>query len=161
LVSNKLSDNRSVVGVAFPEYDADKYSLGKKLRLFAKNETDLLNMQCEQSFKHMIDYIRLECIKPTPEQVNGYRCFKQVKPRGSKEKLARRRSKRKKEPLAEALSHFKAFEIEKINLPYIKIHSATTGQRFSLFIEKQDLEQPREGFYSCYGLSKAATVPSF
>jgi len=161
LAENKTADNASSIGVAFPEYNADKYSLGTKLRLFSKDEKSLEQMHFEKWFNRLSDYVHLSHIKPVPEKLAGHACFKHIKLKGNKEKLARRRAKRKGETLQQALSYLGNFEEQRSNLPFINMTSLTNGQRFRLFIEKQAMEQPQTGLYSCYGLSNKITVPLF
>jgi CRISPR-associated endonuclease Csy4 len=161
LVEKKTADNTSAIGVAFPEYNADRYSLGTKLRLFAEDEKSLEQMHFEKWFNRLSDYVHLSHIKPVPEKLTGHACFKHIKLKGNKEKLARRRAKRKGETLQQTLSHFDNFEEQRTKLPYINMTSQTNGQRFRLFIEKQAMEQPQTGLYSCYGLSNTTTVPLF
>jgi len=161
LVQNKNPENTSAIGAGFPEYYADSYCLGKKLRLFAENERLLENMQCDKWLNRLKDYVQIYPIKPVPEKLVGHACFKHIKLKGNKEKLARRRAKRKGETLQQALSHFENFEEQRSKLPYINMTSLTNGQRFRLFIEKQAMEQPQTGLYSCYGLSNTTTVPLF
>lgn len=161
LVENKEPDNTSVIGVAFPEYDSGHYFLGKKLRMFAEHEQSLKQMQCEKWLNRLSDYVHLGRIKPVPERLAGYACFKHIKLKGNKEKLARRRAKRRGETLQQALAHFEDFGEQRSKLPYINMTSQTNGQSFRLFIEKQAMEQPQTGLYSCYGLSNTTTVPLF
>lgn len=161
LAENKIADNASEIGVAFPEYNADKFSLGTKLRLFAKEEELLEQMRCEKWLNRLKDYVFISPIKPVPEKLTGHACFKHIKLKGNKEKLAKRRSKRKRETLQQALAYFEGFEEQQSKLPYINMTSQTNGQRFRLFIEKQVMEKPQTGLYSCYGLSKTTTVPLF
>jgi len=161
LVENKIASDASAIGVAFPEYNADKYSLGKKMRLFVEDEKLLEQMHCEKWLNRLKDYAHIYLIKPVPEKLTGYACFRHIKLKGNKEKLARRRAKRKGETLQQALSHFENFEEQRSKLPYINMTSLTNGQRFRLFIEKQAMEQPQTGLYSCYGLSNTTTVPLF
>jgi CRISPR-associated endonuclease Csy4 len=161
LVENKEGDNTSAIGVSFPEYNADNFFLGTKLRLFAGDEQALEQMQCEKWLNRLKDYVHIYPIKPVPEKLAGHACFKHIKLKGNKEKLARRRAKRKGETLQQALSHLENFEEQGSNLPYINMTSQTNGQRFRLFIEKQTMEQPQTGLYSCYGLSNTTTVPLF
>ena len=142
LVENKGVDNTFAFGLGFPEYNADKFLLGTKLRLFAEKETSLEQMRCEQWLKRLSDYVRLGRIKPVPEEIKGYACFKHIKLKGNKEKLARRRAKRKGETLQQALKHFADYEEQHSKLPYINMASQTNGQRFRLFIEKQEMKQP-------------------
>ena len=161
LVENKNKENASPVGVGFPEHHVDSYCLGTKLRLFAEDEQSLNDMQCEKWLNRLRDYVHVSEIRPVPEKLTGYACFKHIKLKGNKEKLARRRAKRKGETLQQALLHFENFEEQLSKLPYINMTSQTNGQRFRLFIEKQVMEQPQTGLYSCYGLSNITTVPLF
>ena len=161
LVENKRADNASMIGVAFPEYDAYKYSLGTKLRLFAEDEKLLEEMFCEKWLNRFNDYVHIYPIKPVPEKLAGYACFKHIKLKGRKEKLARRRAKRKGETLQQALVHFENYKEQHTKLPYINMTSQTNKQRFRVFIEKRLMDQPRRGLYSCYGLSHTTTVPLF
>ncbi len=78
----------------FPEYNATEFSLGTKLRLFAEKEQALKNMQWEKWLERLCDYVNIQPIASVPEKVDGYACFKHIKMKGSKEKLARRRAKR-------------------------------------------------------------------
>lgn len=161
LVENKITGSASVIGVAFPEYNADKFSLGTKLRLFAEDEKSLKKTHFEKWFNRLGDYVHLSHIKPVPVKLAGYACFKHIKLKGNKEKLARRRAKRQGVTLQKALAHFENFEEQRSKLPYINVISQTSGQRFRLFIEKQAMEQPQTGLFSCYGLSNTTTVPLF
>ena len=161
LVENKNEENASPVGVGFPEYHAESYCLGKKLRIFAYKEELLEQMQCEKWLNRLKDYVKLNPIKPVPEKLIGHACFKHIKLKGNKEKLARRRANRKGETLQQALAYFEGFDEQQSKLPYINMTSQTTGQRFRLFIEKQVMEAPQTGLFSCYGLSNTTTVPLF
>jgi CRISPR-associated endonuclease Csy4 len=161
LAENKSEDNATSIGVAFPGYDAVKFSLGTKLRLFAENEQLLTQMQCEKWLNRLSDYVHVSSIKPVPEKVTGHACFKHIKLKGNKEKLARRWAKRKGETLQQALAHYADYEEPQSKLPFINMTSQTNGQNFRLFIEKQVKEQPQAGSFSCYGLSNTTTVPVF
>lgn len=161
LAENKSAENASAIGVAFPEYDAAKFALGTKLRLFAENKQLMEQMQSEKWLNRLRDYVHVSSIKPVPNNLEGYACFKHIKLKGNKEKLARRRAKRKGETVQQALAHFEGFEEQHSKLPYINMTSQTNGQQFRLFIGKQVREQPTTGLFSCYGLSNTITVPLF
>lgn len=161
LAENKNGPNRSLIGVIFPGYDSDKSSLGTLLRLTAENDKPIQKMQCEKWLIPFKDYVNISSIKPVPEKISGYACFKNVKPKSNKEKLARRFAKRKGISFKEALTHYKDFIEQRSILPYIKMISQTNGHRFRLFIEKLDMKEPRAGLYSCYGLSSQTSVPIF
>ncbi|WP_321394087.1 type I-F CRISPR-associated endoribonuclease Cas6/Csy4 [uncultured Desulfuromusa sp.] len=161
LAENKIAENSSRVGVSFPEYNADEFLLGAKLRLFAADEQTLRDLQCEKWLERLRDYVHVNGIKPVPENVTEYACFRHIKMKGSKEKLARRRAKRKKETMQQALAHFADYKEPQSKLPYINMVSQTNGQHFRLFIEKRSMTQPQSGYFSCYGLSHTVTVPLF
>lgn len=161
LAENKTAENSSEVGVSFPDFNADEFSLGTKLRLFAADEQTLRDLQCEKWLERLQDYVHVKPISPVPEKVTGYACFRHVKMKGSKEKMARRRAKRKGETLEQALAHFADYEEQRSKLPFINMVSQTNGQHFRLFIEKQPMAQPQSGYFSCYGLSHTATVALF
>ena len=161
LVEHKTDQNASVIGIAFPEHATDKYSLGARLRLFAQEQQSLEQMNCDKWLSRLKDYVHIHPIKPVPENVTGHACYKHIKVKGNKEKLARRRAKRKGETLEQALAHYEGYVEQQSRLPYINMISQTNGQRFKLFIEKQDMDEPHMGSYSCYGLSNSATVPLF
>lgn len=161
LAQNKIAENSSRVGVSFPEYNADEFFLGTKLRLFAEDEQLLENMECETWLERLRDYVHVKPISPVPEKLSGYACFRHVKMKGSKEKLAKRRAKRKGETLQQALAHFADYKEQRSKLPFINMVSQTNGQYFRLFVERQDKEQSQIGQFSCYGLSHSTTVPLF
>jgi len=161
LTENKREENASEVGISFPDYNTDEFLLGKKLRLFAEDEQSLKDIQCEKWLSRLRDYVHMKPITLVPEKLVGHACFRHVKMKGNKEKLARRRAKRKGETLQQALAHFADYEEQRCKLPYVNMMSLTNGQRFRLFIEKQATPQPQTGLFSCYGLSNTTTVPLF
>jgi CRISPR-associated endonuclease Csy4 len=161
LVENKIGKNISSIGIGFPEYDEERHCVGGKLRLFAQEQETLERFNCGVWLKRLKDYIYLSPIYPVPEKVQKYARFKQIKPKSSKERLARRRAKRKGETLEQALLSFQGFKEQRINLPYFTMKSETNGQNFPLFIKKEDAAVSQEGSYSCYGLSHQSTVPQF
>lgn len=161
LVENKIADNASAIGLAFPEYDAEKHRLGKRLRLVAKDERLLDQLQSDKWLARMKDYLHISQINPVPEKLIGHACFKHIKLNGSKERMARRRAKRAGETLEQALEYYKDFKEQAGDWPYIQVRSETNGHWFRLFIDKQIFDEPKGGVYSCYGLSNESTVPLF
>lgn len=167
LAENKNGEGCSAIGVSFPEYNAAEFSLGTKLRLFAEDAHTLEKFQCEKWLSRLRDYVHIGAIRPVPDTVQGYACFRQVKPKGSNEKLARRRAKKLGINYADALAYFentnarKASENKHSKLPYIHMHSETNGHQFRLFIKLKSEEQHKLGTFSCYGLSSESTVPMF
>ena len=161
LVENKQGANASVIGVSFPSYDEQTNYLGDSIRLIASSEQDLVNLDCKSWLKRLGDYVDIGSIKPVPEKIIGHACFKHIKYKGNKEKLARRRAKRKGETLDKALLHFRGFKEQRTNLPYVYMQSQTNRQMFRLFIEQEKKSEQHQGKFSCYGLSNTTTVPLF
>jgi len=161
LVENKSGQNVSKIGVSFPEYSIDELTLGTKLRLFAEEERLLEDLQCEKWLECLCDYVYVTPITLVPKKVEGYACFRHLRIKGSKEKMARRRAKRNNETFEQALAHFSGYKEQRTKLPYVNITSQTNGQRFRLIIEKQSKEQSQSGHFSCYGLSNTTTIPIF
>lgn len=161
LVDIKFGDNISQIGVSLPEYNANDFVVGKKMRLFAEEEQTLKDMQCEKWLDRLQDYVQMRSVEAVPETVNDHACFKHVKMTGNAAKLARRRAKRHNESFERALAHFSGYEEQRTKLPYINMTSQSNGQSFRLFIEKQEKAEPQSGYFSCYGLSDTTTVPLF
>lgn len=161
LAGNKDDENSSKIGVSFPEYHADEFLLGTKLRLFAEDEQSLRDVNCEKWLERLRDYVHVKPISPVPEKLSGHACFRHIKMKGNKEKLARRRAKRHGGTIQQALKHYADYKEQQSKLPYINMASLTNNQQFRLLIEKQEKDHPQAGHYSCYGLSSTTTVPMF
>ena len=166
LADNKIAENQSVIAVSFPKYEDKIFPLGDKLRLFAKDKSQLEQLDIKQWLNRFIDYTHATSIKSVPSSVNKYACFKRKQFKSNLIKEAERRAKYKKEPIGIALAHFKDYEKES-SLPFINMTSLSMkedivhNKNFKLFIEKEILDKPIQGIFNCYGLSKTATVPIF
>lgn len=162
LVENKKSDNTSAVGVAFPEYDTNNHSLGTKLRLFSQEKTQLQALDVNKWLANLNDYVHITQIREVFNSVNKYVCFKRVQFQSNPERLARRRAKRKSESIEEALKHYQNINVQLTTLPYVNMRSLSKGEHFKLFIDKQSVDEPKSGNFSCYGLSvDGTTIPEF
>ena len=154
------------IGVSFPNYGAE-LPLGNKLRLLAKNETLLQQLDLPNWLIRLSDYCHCSSIKAVPS-VTQYACFSRKQFDTNAQRLARRRAKRKGESLQQAQKHFSKFVDKKSSLPFIYLESLSSGtdddhkrKRFRLFIELKLYDAPKEGRFNCYGLSTTTTVPYF
>ena len=161
LAENKTINGESAVAVSFPEYGSKVFPLGAKLRLLAKTQEQLNKFNGPQWLNRLSDYTHCTSIKEVPLSVDKFVCFKRKQCDTNIERLARRRAKRKDETLGQALQYYAGFKDEKSELPFINMQSLSGDKRFRLFIEKETVTQEQEGGFSCYGLSKTATVPWF
>jgi CRISPR-associated endonuclease Csy4 len=162
LVENKKDDNSSSVGISFPEYDAEKKTVGSIIRLFSTEEEALKKIDLDYWLNRLRDYVHVKSIRevPLPFKIRGYAFYCRRHMKGSNENLARRHVKRKSVTLDEARLHYSNFE-RKFLFPYFQVESMGNGNTFRLFVERIACDENHIGTFSCYGLSKGATVPEF
>ncbi len=149
------------IGISFPEYRTNKFPLGSKLRLLAPSEELLQQLDIAKWLDRLTDYAHFTSVREVPDSVNQFARFKRKRFDGNAERLARRRSKRKAEAFEQALKHYDGYEQQQTDLPFVNVKSLSEDQQFKLFIEREFVEQPKSGAFSCYGLSQQATVPWF
>jgi len=150
----------SEYGVSFPQYDTQLNALGCRLRVFASNEKKLKQLDLIRWIDRLQDYCLCTSIEPVPQNIK-YARFIRRQFRTNIERMARRRAKRQQETYEQALAYYKGFNDQLTRLPYIFMNSLSGKQRFPLFIQKEMTEAEERGEFSCYGLSKTATVPWF
>jgi CRISPR-associated endonuclease Csy4 len=154
------------VGFSFPEYSAKQPRLGRKLRVFAVAESQLVQFNAQKWLERLSDYCHISSVRAVPEQTQ-YAVFARKQCVNNPERLARRRAKRKSETFEQALVHFAGFDGEFSSLPFVALESLSTApsveanHRFKLFIAQQLVSKPQEGSFNCYGLSQSATIPWF
>lgn len=179
LVEQKIDDQRSAIAVGFPDYGSKGFPLGAKLRLFAKDKQLLEQLNIAGYLSRFDDYVHIKSMQQVPEQV-AHTTFirQQVKGQARIDSDMQQKAKRWAEKSGQSLADCLA-QLEKTKpsadskLPFIWLESQETkaqnperSARFPLFIKQLLSDQPKEGEYSCYGLSLAktgqiATVPHF
>ncbi|MBQ4852462.1 type I-F CRISPR-associated endoribonuclease Cas6/Csy4 [Pseudoalteromonas sp. MMG012] len=181
LVEHKVAQNRSDIAVGFPQYQKVKFPLGSKLRLFAKEQSQLERLNIAKWLNRLEDYAHVKGIKPVPDEVS-YVSFtrKNVK---SPERIeremaekAQRWSQKSDKPLEECLAELEQTKPElNIKHPFIFLHSQQTkakapdkNSKYPLFVTMQERENDTNGTFDCYGLSakvndenSAGCVPQF
>jgi CRISPR-associated endonuclease Csy4 len=159
-VEKGQENNQFVYGISFPEY-SDK-GLGKKLRVFAETEDQLINLGLKEKVQDSFsDYIHITRVRPVPEdRITGYATYSRVQVDSSNERKARRYARRHEDVTPEEALALFGKEEARTNLPYIRMRSSTNQQNFRLFIKKTEKEQTN-GLFGSYGLSKTSTVPEF
>ncbi len=173
LAESKDSNEKTNIGVSFPQYIFEKkiedkktkVNMGKKLRLFAQNEADLQKLDITKWLDRLMDYVHVKSIQEVPKQVIGYAIYKRKQVKTNAQRLARHRIKRGDICFDEALARYSNV-ITTTDLPYIQMLSLSTSdeqdkKRFKLFIEKQNAEQSETQVFSTYGLSSESSVPEF
>jgi CRISPR-associated endonuclease Csy4 len=144
------------IGVSFPKY---KIKLGKVLRLHG-NKTNLQNLQGLNWLGGIAGYCEISNVKNVPTNVK-YRIVSRIRTNMSKSKLKRLKRRGSITPDEEKNYRAKMFS-QGLDNPYLDLKSGTTGQKHRRFIYfGPQLDQPVEGKFDSYGLSKVATVPWF
>jgi len=163
LVEMQEGQGRVPIGLSFPEYvTGEKYSvLGGKLRLLAKNEATLSQLNASQRLSRLSEHVHCSSIRTVPEKISGYAIYQREQPKTSKERLARRYAKRHNIDYETALGHYKGMEYQTIATPFIRLKSLSSDGAFCLWIKKTVIEKPSGSIFSSYGLSAESTVPEF
>jgi CRISPR-associated endonuclease Csy4 len=153
-------DNRSL-GVSFPSVDQDKPSLGDTLRLHG-NSTELFRFQEEDWQSGMRDHMKIKAISPVPGDCQFCR-VKRIQVKSSVKRLRRRYAKRHRDVFEEQIALMLPDTLEKrLQLPYLRLRSSSTGQWFMLFLRHEPSQSWMEpGVFNSYGLSARGTVPWF
>jgi len=146
------------IGVSFPYHGK---TLGNLLRLHGSflSITKLIE---EDWLGRIRDYVSLSSISAVPRDITTYRVVKRVQCKSNIDRLLRRSLR--KGWITEEEAHQKQINSinKKINFPYVRLKSLSTGQEFSLFIEHGEIIGNQvPGSYSAYGLSSIATIPWF
>lgn len=150
------------IGISMPEYDKYHVKLGNKLRLHSKLSSKLEIIDLPTVLKKYMEYISLSPIRQVPKNIKGYAIYKRIQKKGNYLKLARRKAKRTSMSVEEAISCYDKYRETQLKMPYIKIKSSSTGQDFSLFINKILIDQANSLWtFNTYGLSDGSTVPEF
>lgn len=147
------------VGVSFPE-QGDHF-LGNILRLHGP-ALALERLNALPWLGGMRGYARLEAVRPVPAAVTGYRTVRRRQAKSNPDRLRRRMMHRKGMTWEQAVQALPDTCSEMLDLPFVQLHSSSTGENFRLFIEQGPLRQePTGGTFSQYGLSPETTVPCF
>jgi CRISPR-associated endonuclease Csy4 len=109
----------------------------------------------------MRDHVELGALSAVPQDVQHRRLLRRQF-KTSAERLRHRRMRRKGETYEQAVQAIPDGVERQPDLPYVQLRSASTGQRFCLFLALGDAEsQPVAGVFNTYGLSSTATLPWF
>lgn len=150
------------IGVDFPAYGQQK-TLGGIIRILG-NEQDVKALHTTLSQHPVIrDYALLIAIDVIPDKISRYARCQRRHARGNSrfQRLKKRHlangswSEELEQALLQKL-------LNPLHLPHVKLSSASTGQRFLLFVERTICGRPVAGSFNGYGLGlDGTTVPIF
>lgn len=148
------------IGVSFPDYDARLGTLGLRLRLCGPKAA-LEPLAAGLWLGSMRDHVSVAGVMLVPAHA-VHRTLRRVQVKSSPERLRRRLLKRHQLSEEQARQRIPESIASATDLPYVLLGSASTGQRFRLFLELgPEQPQPDPGRFNAYGLSATATVPWF
>lgn len=148
------------IGVSFPAMRSKPSNLGDVLRLHS-SAANLKNLMELDWLRGVRDHVVVDELRSVPATAE-HRRLRRVQPKGSPQRLARRYAKRHGVSEAEALALYAEMKEDLLRLPFLKLRSSSTGQIFSLFVDRGPAQkQPTAGSFNSYGLSEDATVPWF
>lgn len=148
------------IGISFPAYRKKPRTLGDRLRLHGHSPL-LAEFMASPWLSGMADHLHVSDVRPVPADAQ-FRIVRRVQPKTSVARLRRRYLRRHHVSEEEARQRISNSVESAVSLPFVTLHSATTAQRFALFIEQGPItHQSTPGTFSTYGLSPQATVPWF
>lgn len=152
-----LFDMQSVdIGVSFPDYGK---TLGQRLRLHG-SETNLNKLQERKWTGSMAGFCRQTPVSPIPSSVKYRRVFR--KQRNTSNAKLQRLLKRGSLSEHEAPQYLNRMKTHKLSEPFLELVSVSTGQKHRRYIQLGELkDEPANGVFDYFGLSKHATVPWF
>lgn len=149
------------LGISFPKYSVIPRSIGDTLRLHGSDAV-LHQFLSTEWLRGLRDHVRVGGVAHVPVEAM-HRNIRRRQFKSNVERLRRRRMRRKDETIEQAAQAIPDGVAEKPTLPYVHLHSLSTGQPFCLFVAVgEPLPTPVPGRFNSYGLGeRGATVPWF
>ncbi|MDC8784379.1 type I-F CRISPR-associated endoribonuclease Cas6/Csy4 [Roseateles koreensis] len=148
------------VGLAFPGYQARPAQLGRVMRLVGPAQT-LTQIAAGHWLGAVREHVIVHDLLEVPATAE-HRRLRRVQAKSNPARLRRRQMKRHGLTEAEALARVPDSAAELLNLPFVQLRSASTGQTFRLFFELGAPQaEVKEGRFNAYGLSPVNTTPWF
>ena len=148
------------IGISFPAVQTEPPWLGDRLRLHG-DHAKLTGLMSANWLAGMRDHVHATAVLDVPPKVQ-HRVVSRVQAKSSPERLRRRQMRRHGLDAAQVLDRVPDTAAERLDLPYVQLHSQSTEQSFRLFIRHgQLLDTATAGVYGAYGLSAITTIPWF
>lgn len=148
------------IGVVFPGYGVSPPGLGGTLRLFGPAE-DMARLTGLDWMQGMRDHVAVSAAVPVPANAKACR-LQRVQAKSSPERLRRRQMRRHGISAEQARERVPDAAAELLKLPFLVLTSASTGQRFRLFLSMETANGSAPAArYNAYGLASEGTVPWF
>ncbi len=154
------SNNGTGIAVCFPGHQTRPPSLGTCMRLLGSRAT-LQALTSSEWLGGMRDHVKVGTVSSVPPD-STHRMLRRVQAKSNPERLRRRLIQRHGLDEAQARERIPDSAAETLNLPFVQLHSGSTGQTFRLFLSVgPEQPAPVPGEFNAYGLSQNATIPWF
>ncbi len=148
------------IAVTFPDYSAERYTLGQRLRLHS-SEAALENWEIGNWLGSLRDHVSASKILLVPADAQ-HRTLRRVQVKSNPERLRRRLMKRHQLSEEQAQARIPDSVARTTHLPFLQLASSSTAQQFKLFLALGAAQDEAQvGCFNKYGLSNTATVPWF
>ncbi|MBP6599632.1 MAG: type I-F CRISPR-associated endoribonuclease Cas6/Csy4 [Giesbergeria sp.] len=148
------------IAVSFPDYSAERHTLGERLRLHG-SEADLQPWATGEWLGSVRDHVNATPLLPVPADTQ-HRTLRRVQVKSSPERLRRRLMKRHSLTQEQASERIPDSLARTTPLPYVQLASTSTAQQFRLFLALGAAQEAAQtGCFNAYGLSTTATIPWF
>ena len=156
-----LADMKSEhIGIAFPGYRKAPAQLGSQMRLVGPIEA-LAHLLARPWLGALRDHVGVSSINEVPSDAE-HRSLRRIQAKSSPARLRRRQMKRHGLSEVEAFALMPDSAAEHLQLPFVQVHSASTGQTFRVFLDLSEPQVPVTlGSFNSYGLSHDRTLPWF
>lgn len=148
------------LAVSFPGYADKPLGLGQTLRVLGPAER-LRQLMALPWLRGMADHVQVNAPTAVPADA-VHRKLSRVQAKSNPERLRRRHMKRHGLTAEQARERIPDSAAVSLNLPFLPVRSASTGQAFLLFLRLEPPHPaPVDGGFNAYGLSPTATTPWF
>jgi CRISPR-associated endonuclease Csy4 len=148
------------LAVCFPGYSDRPLGMGETLRVLGSTER-LHELMALPWLSGMADHVQVSAVAAVPSGA-GHRKLTRAQAKSNPERLRRRQMRRQGLTAEQARERVPDSAAESLNLPFLPLRSASTGQAFLMFLRLGSLcPVPVAGSFNAYGLSSTATIPWF
>ena len=150
----------STIAVSFPDYAEHPAQLGQRLRLIGP-QSSLGQLMAQDWLGGLREHVVIRQIDTVPPHAVA-RALRRVQAKSNPDRLRRRQMARHGLSASQAVQQVPDTVAERLHLPFLQLGSASTGQRFRLYLRLgPPVAHAVDGTFNTYGLSIAATVPHF
>ena len=150
------------IGLAFPAYGQQK-TLGGIVRLVG-NHQDITDMHASLIQSPVVqDYALTTRVAAVPDGVQKFVCYQRKHARGNSRFQRLKKRHQARGTWTDALEQAALDKTSRnLFIPHLALKSASTGQTFMLFVERQHSSVEVPGEFNGYGLGlNGATLPDF